>query len=158
MDKKLQKKLLKKYPDLLKSIPGETVTPIISCRDGWYSIIDNLLAIIKEYTEQNPEYYGRVNFTQIKEKFGVLRAYYNISPWNSEDIISKIAQQGTADFVNHMIRYAVFLSGRTCERCGSVEKVGTTEKGWLQTLCKPCAMRLKKTNPGSVQKFRLLKD
>lgn len=56
--------------------------------------------------------------TQVKEKFGTLRFYYN----------------GGDAVVDGMVRMAESLSARVCEVCGAPGK--TTGGHWLQTVCK----------------------
>lgn len=59
--------------------------------------------------------------TQIKEKFGGLRFYYD---GGDRDIFG-------------MTRLAESLSYAICETCGSTKDVGRTQ-GWYYTICKPC--------------------
>jgi hypothetical protein len=62
-----------------------------------------------------------INLTQVKEKFGGLRFYYD----------------GGNDYIDGMVRLAEDLSYKTCEYCSSTENVGQT-RGWIVTLCKKC--------------------
>jgi hypothetical protein len=55
--------------------------------------------------------------TQVKEKFGTLRFYYN----------------GGDDMVDGMVRMAESMSGVTCEKCGDVAKL--RGNGWLYVAC-----------------------
>lgn len=55
--------------------------------------------------------------TQVKEKYGTLRFYYN----------------GGDDMVDGMVRMAESMSGVTCEKCGDVAKL--RGNGWLYTAC-----------------------
>jgi hypothetical protein len=55
--------------------------------------------------------------TQIKEKFGTLRFYYN----------------GGDDMVDGVVRMAEAMSAVTCETCGNEGK--TRSGGWIRTLC-----------------------
>lgn len=58
--------------------------------------------------------------SQVKEKFGGLRFYYN----------------GGDDTVDGIIRMAEAWTGQTCETCGNPGTLGGN--GWLTTLCKKC--------------------
>jgi len=55
--------------------------------------------------------------TQVKEKFGTLRFYYN----------------GGDEVIDGMVRMAEALSGVTCEECGAPGK--QRHGGWILTLC-----------------------
>lgn len=65
-----------------------------------------------------PEEIPQVVATQIKEKFGTLRFYYN----------------GGDDVIDGYDRMAELMSSVTCEVCGNPGKIETI-KGWVQTLC-----------------------
>ncbi len=117
----------------------------LECGDGWFDIIDGICHVIKEeinnreqsikwadawnkdILDPDSEYYGReprevlepitVTITQIKEKFGTLRFYYN----------------GGDEYIDGAVRMAEIISANTCEVCGNR---GSLNKGpWLRTLC-----------------------
>lgn len=92
----------------------------IECKDGWYFILRNLLECIHNYCKYNKKEYP--NITQIKEKYGVLNVYIH----------------GADDFITGMVRFAEYLSSRTCEECGTTENVGKTTGGWIFTYCEKC--------------------
>lgn len=83
--------------------------------EGWRKIVEKL---VDEIIKIAPD----TEISQIKEKFGTLRFYCS---GDGRDDISKL------------IRDAEWESGKTCERCGTKEKV-TTKGGWLLTLCPKC--------------------
>jgi hypothetical protein len=62
-----------------------------------------------------------LQITQIKEKFGGLRFYYD----------------GGDDRIQGMVDLAETLSYQICERCGSTKNVQQTT-GWITTLCEDC--------------------
>lgn len=68
------------------------------------------------------ERYPQIEAVQVKEKFGGLRFYTNISSNEQEAAIS----------------FAESLSYKICENCGTMQNIGQT-KGWVSTLCKECA-------------------
>ena len=142
MKTELQKQLLAKYPEFFahtkkKIYVGEKpmeeeiqelvkqeeiVEPIqfgVSCGDGWYWLLDNLMDIIKHYCHDNDV--APIQITQIKEKFGGLRFYYN----------------GGDDMIDGMAWLAEHMSYQVCEYCGTTENVGHTQ-GWLSTICLNC--------------------
>ena len=66
---------------------------------------------------------------QVKEKFGGLRFYYEVSATATDDAV----RQARA-----LVSFAEALSFETCEECGAsgtLLDVG----GWWRTLCSPCA-------------------
>jgi len=63
--------------------------------------------------------------TQVKEKFGGLRFYYN----------------GGDEYIGGLIQMAELMSQQTCEVCGNHGKIYTT--GWHRTLCEKHAKELK---------------
>lgn len=81
MNIKLQKKLFKKYPRLFvhkdTSVQQSSMAFGIETGDGWYNLLDNLCSWIYFNMEANCHSYPVVEFTQIKEKFGLLRIYYS---------------------------------------------------------------------------------
>lgn len=104
----LEKKLIEKYPGLLRNYggdPRETCLCFgIECNDGWYQIIDHCFGYLvhlmkskisvdytKEYKNKykdDKDFYKKyfsytflpphIILDQIKEKFGTLRVYYHI--------------------------------------------------------------------------------
>jgi hypothetical protein len=64
-----------------------------------------------------PELIEQVVVTQVKEKYGTLRFYYN----------------GGDEYIRGAVTMAELMSARTCETCGDS---GKTRSGpWLRTLC-----------------------
>lgn len=100
---------------------------------GWQTIVAILCATIQRHIDtaesrlqwlvdrgQLPEDYEpieQVTVSQIKEKFGELRFYYD----------------GGDDHINGLVIMAEEWASRTCEECG---KPGTARRdGWIKTLC-----------------------
>ena len=109
MKTELQNKLFDKYPKIFVQKDLE-----IDTGDGWYNILDTLcgqiqnLNLLKQFN---------VEATQVKEKFGGLRFYYN----------------GGDEFIEGLTSMAEAISNRTCEECGSP---GTQNNaGWVRTRC-----------------------
>lgn len=76
----------------------------------WTAFVDRVERPVPEPVEQ-------VVATQVKEKFGTLRFYYN----GGDDVVSGIE------------RMAESMSAVTCETCGAPGK--SRSGGWIQTLC-----------------------
>ena len=147
MDKELQSNLFNKYKDLFATRNrldmGKLMMPIdfgIEFGNGWYFILDNLLYCIDSYIKNHNKWNKKegepdltLDVTQIKEKFGGLRFYYN----------------GGNDEIEGMVHLAETLCNNTCEECGINQDVGRTS-GWIITLCKSCAEKA-----GKLEKWQL---
>jgi len=109
--------LAKKYPNLLMVNPvtGKMGDYPLSSQYplGWVKIIEDLVS--KASLIPVPE---QVFFTQIKEKFGTLRAYTSYS-------------YKELDF---LIKEAVDKSSQTCEDCGKSARLSEKDT-WYATLC-----------------------
>lgn len=130
MREELDNLLCEKYPKIFRDRHAP-MTETAMCwgfdiGDGWYQIIDSLCNQIQhhvDWKQEQQDKYGRgdgcpqVIATQVKEKFGGLRFYYN----------------GGDDVVDGMVRMAESWAAYTCEECG---KPGSTRGGgWIRTLC-----------------------
>ena len=125
MNEELDKQLCEKYPKIFaerhKPMTETAMCWGFECGDGWYQIIDSLCGQIQSYIDwQNrdgPENVKQVVASQVKEKFGGLRFYYD----------------GGDAHVSGMVRMAEAWASLTCEICGNP---GTTRRGgWISTLC-----------------------
>lgn len=105
------------YPYLTKEARFET-------GDGWYDILRDMFAAVNQAIVDGGYDKDVMTFTQIKEKFGTLNAYYTCRSKELGSIVSEIVN-------NHEIR-----SHDTCERCGARGKA--TSSGWIKVLCRRC--------------------
>lgn len=113
------KKILKEtfdndYPYLTKAHP-------IECGDGWYDLLRDLFAEVNDIVLRKEIDKETIYFSQIKEKFGSLRAYLHGGDEEIREIIGKYESR----------------SNRTCEGCGS-RGSPTTDDRWVLTLCGVC--------------------
>lgn len=96
----------------------------IAVDPGWWPIIESLCANIQRYTDwwnrnrEDRPVVEQVVISQIKEKFGGLRFYY----------------QGGGDKIDGMVRMAESWAEHHCEQCGAPGKIRNST-GWLKTLC-----------------------
>ncbi len=117
MKQELDDKLVSKYPKIFATVEHT------ECSDGWYTIIDRLCANIQSHTDwwnKNREarpVVPQVVVTQIKEKMGGLRFYYD----------------GGDEYISGLVTMAESWADHTCEVCGNtgVRRGG----GWIKTLC-----------------------
>ena len=114
-----EKKIFDKYPELYrqKDLP---MTQTCMCwgldvGPGWLELVDKLSYLITTYSKLSGI---TVEATQVKEKFGGLRFYYD----------------GGDDYTEQLVSWAETLSYHICEECGSTRDIGYT-KGWIRTLC-----------------------
>lgn len=88
------------------------------CGDGWFKILLDLSSRIYCYLHvKGKKYLNSFQVTQVKEKFGTLRYYYD----------------GGDKQINRLVNEAEKASETTCEVCGAEGK--TRGKGWYVTLC-----------------------
>ena len=113
----LEKSIIEKYPSLFANI-GQRGSPMcfgLEVGDGWAGIISTMCWILNQKDTSKT-----FRFDQIKEKFGLLRAYHS----------------GGNEYMAGVVRMAEDMSGRTCEVCG---QPGEQRKGgWIKTLCDRC--------------------
>ena len=131
MRDELDRTLCEKYPKIFVDRYA-SMTETCMCwgfehGDGWYQIIDSLCANIQHHIDYNNKNFEKgytqykqvpqVVATQIKEKFGTLRFYYD----------------GGDDVIDGMVSMAESWSAVACEECGVP---GTqNSRGWIKTLC-----------------------
>lgn len=131
MKPELEKKLFEKYPLIFQGkdlpITQNLMAFGFECGDGWYFILDKLCESIQSHIDNPPYTKGekivipQVIATQVKEKFGGLRFYYD----------------GGDDEIDGMVSLAETVAWDTCEICGSHENMGTTS-GWIKRICINC--------------------
>lgn len=166
MSPELEQKLIEKYPVLFRDV-NEPVTKscmAFGCEfsDGWYKLLDELCEYITRLSNRtdlfklNKEYHTKENhgfmylkrpsisFTQVKEKFGLMRIYWSgngVENW--EEVCVKVNQEDREraikrhyEEVQNAIDYVEFLSSKVCEECGQPGKVNN--KGWIKVRCENC--------------------
>lgn len=131
MNDKLDKKLCKKYPKIFKdrraSMENTAMCWGFEHGDGWYNILDRLCCCIQSYIDANINHSTdiiQLVATQVKEKYGTLRFYYN----------------GGSDEIAGMVQFAENLSRYICESCGRYQE-NTTIKDvghWVYNMCDTC--------------------
>jgi hypothetical protein len=124
MSPELTNKLIEQYPEQFKNLK------YLECDDGWYEILSRLFYIVhnhldyKKRLNQSLEYF---EWSQIKEKFGGLRAYCH----------------GADEYIRGAIDMAESVSCITCEMTGEKGKIRYKKLGengkpitaWVKTLC-----------------------
>ena len=114
----------------------------IECGDGWKDIIHR--------THEKLEYIDpKYKISQIKEKFGGLRYYYNHSFESYDDVRRKI--------MDDIVTAAELEASRTCELCGANNLGDEVEvrvhNYWYFGYCKSCA---DKRTGGTQKEYNML--
>jgi hypothetical protein len=123
MSPELTNQLVSKYPTQFKNLS------YIECGDGWYTLIDRLCYVVQGQIDRNITNNKNMDFfwwSQIKEKFGGLRAYC----------------YGADDYIRGAIDLAENMSYNTCEVSGEAGKLrkkrkadnGESIPAWMKTL------------------------
>lgn len=125
MEQELEQKLFDKYPSLFRerTLPSTKSLMRFGCDhgDGWYRIIEEICSRIEAIDTKK-----QVTFSQIKQKFGILRIYFNFTG-DREGLYKEVAK---------IIGEGESLSGKVCENCGDW---GTKRgEGWIKVLCDKC--------------------
>ena len=124
MSPELTAKLIEQYPEQFKNLK------YLECDDGWYEILSRLCYIVNnrlDYKKRVNEPLGYFGWSQIKEKFGGLRAY----------------SSGADEYIRGAIEMAESMSYITCEITGEKGKLrkqrrddnGEPMPAWVKTLC-----------------------
>lgn len=94
----------------------------IGCGDGWSDVLNKYFTSLSLYVESHP--YIQAEVGQVKEKFGQLRIYMDISGNLTEE---------DKDYLQSIHEIACNKADNTCEVCGEPGKLRNTS--WLSTLC-----------------------
>lgn len=124
MNTELDKQLCEKYPKIFAG-RNRPMTETAMCwgfehGDGWFNIIDQLCSNIQHYINwknKDTEVVPQVVATQVKEKFGTLRFYYD----------------GGDEYIRGLVSMAEAMSEVTCDQCGAPGRA--RRGGWIRTLC-----------------------
>jgi hypothetical protein len=109
MSPELASKLIEQYPEQFKNLSW------IECDDGWYEILSRLFYIVNNHLDHKKrinEPLESFGWSQIKEKFGGLRAYY----------------YGGDEFIRGAVWMAENMSYITCEATGEKGKLRKQKK------------------------------
>lgn len=119
MKEELQETFRQDYPELCRKVSFET-------GDGWYDLLRDLFAQAHAIVQKHGDAAKSVTFTQIKEKFGNLTAYFECGP--SDPLREELWS------LAHLFGE---LSLKVCERCGEPGSE-TTDQRWVKVYCIQC--------------------
>lgn len=137
MRKELEEKLKEAHPNILKDMWGDPKKTCmawgIECADGWYDLLESMLTKIDLASEAFASIgkLVKVEASQVKEKFGTLSFYYDIS--SSSEIASSI--------INDIVFRAERASASVCEVTGKHGEL-CLKGGWYKTLCREKAQEM----------------
>jgi hypothetical protein len=124
MKQELDELLCARYPKLManrhKTMQETCMYWGFECGDGWFDILDKLMANIQKHIdlkERQGLSVPQVTVDQVKEKFGTLSFYYT----------------GGDEYISGLVSMASSMSGVTCEACGKPGK--QTGGSWIKTRC-----------------------
>ena len=124
MKQELDDLLCNRYPKIFRDRHASMYESCMcwgfECGDGWFDIIDTICSQIQAYIDR--ENVEQVVATQVKEKFGTLRFYFD----GGDVLTANIAQAGEE------------TSSTTCEECGKFGILRTTNPNWMRTHCDAC--------------------
>jgi hypothetical protein len=117
-----QSDLIERYPRLFNVAQhGGTYTPgYPECGQGWRDLLQRACARIRAAVQADG---GSFKFTQVKEKYGTARLYW-------EGALSEEAEAK----VDEAVDLAEARSACTCEQCGKPGRL-FNRGGWLMTAC-----------------------
>lgn len=123
MREDLQDQLYKKYPKLFAQKDlDKTKTAMcwgIAIGNGWFKLMDDMCNEVQTYCDNNNI---QIEFVQVKQKFGGLRAYF----FSGNEILQNIV-------LKHEKK-----SSYICECCGCNEKTKATNGRYIEILCPDC--------------------
>jgi hypothetical protein len=152
MTKDLEEYFYKTYPDLFQEHtlpPSESCMHWgITCGDGWFKILDELCGYITNYVDS---FNKTVQFWRDREKIETIvdipvKYTFRIKPVVFKQIKEKfgkltIAYSGGDSSIDGAIDFAERISIQTCELCGVMDQTVGRTTGWIQSLCKKCAVK-----------------
>lgn len=115
MYRPLELGLVSRYSSLFSDQRSVQDDFTFECTNGWFDLIAANLKLVERYAELERL---KVEITQVKEKFGLLRVYH----------------RGGDDVVDRLLDIAELVSAGICEACGAQGSV-TEHQGWLRARC-----------------------
>jgi hypothetical protein len=139
-------KKLNRFEELIKEYPQFFPKGFqITCGDGWIELIRLVCQYFQNILD-NKDSVKYITFSQIKEKFGLLRIYFNIQ-------FSKEKKSNSLFEEIHSFIYTIEnVSSLICEDCGKIKNktfnvmTRVPRNMWKRTLCDKCFEKDKKPN------------
>jgi hypothetical protein len=133
-------KLIAAHPRLFRGVEPRVPSHLPA---GWYKLVDTLCTDIAIALGDGT---SRFTFVQIKEKFGGLRAYYDLDGCSDdfidihdrqgglETIVTRVGGSSEMTRLRELVSAAVEASERTCMRCGAPGELRCIRM-YYSTLC-----------------------
>jgi DNA-directed RNA polymerase subunit RPC12/RpoP len=109
----------------------------ITCRDGWYELIDDACNQIELIGKQ---FKVVVTFFQVKEKFAALRIYRGSTRYSPKLSGKRIIIIGK--LIHSILHYAMCQSHIVCEECGKEGSKKRQLHSYLYNRCDECWKKL----------------
>lgn len=126
-----QQKIMLAHSSVLEKLNGTSIESIhygFQCDEGWKNLIElALYEMVRNSDEKDIPYF---QVTQVKEKFGGLRIYYNTRVDTPKE---------TRGIIHGVISTLEDISYKTCEMCGRPGTIRKTK--WIRVLCEWCVMK-----------------
>jgi len=114
--------------------------------EGWKDLVKSVFIRFRDREEESFFWWKRIYAAQIKEKFGLLRIYFDFpSDWYFDNVVNgkedELSNEDVEDYIHELEDY----SGHICEMCGkhddedpTVETRPSFASNWIKTLCQTC--------------------
>lgn len=119
----------RQYDEIKAEFP-DLVTKGFSCNPGWFPLIRGFFAVVAETLEDHPE--REFVLLQVKEKFGGLRIYYRLLPFENDAVANRMHEAYLT---------AEKASMKTCDVCGKPGVLRKQGNWWFLTRCDEHAER-----------------
>ena len=145
----LQNQLYRSYPEIFSQKDMDMTDSCmywgIDVGDGWYDLMDELCSSLQDYSDKMNI---QVVATQVKEKFGELRFYYDIHyKENFNNGLSLNERNNLIDVIDKevekIISNAEYRSENECEKCGKQYHIKSIN-GWMMNICEECGNKKKR--------------
>ncbi len=118
----LEAKLKEEFPTFFRDMYGPVWETCMhwgcECGDGWFSLVRHLCLGLQSYLKERPDF--DFKFSQVKEKFGLLRIY----------------SEGGDERTKALIKEVQDTSSEVCEECGRREGVIHDNRSTLCSFCR----------------------
>jgi hypothetical protein len=128
MDPEKAQKLINVYPELFSDLHEKNNMRLFGfeCGDGWFELLEDLIGKIREHGDKKifSDSFDdpiELKVDQIKEKYGTLSFYMNITDTEIDELIEEAERK----------------SAVTCEECGKSGSM-RAQRRWYSVRCDEC--------------------
>lgn len=128
---------MSEWKDALLEIDTPSTWPAIDCGDGWRPLVEAFYALVVKHP--------CLSVSQVKEKFGELRLYYNheaseckYESWDHKEQCMRPDPTGHWEHWQGIVSGLECASIFTCESCGKYAVRAPQPGRYTKTLCEGC--------------------